>query len=114
MSGDFGFPNHVQGCPHLADLDGEEEKESMLKRYKTVISWHMVRRNEAVHPAKRRKVSSDCGSLERCGTDLMADCIAVVRTVPADAVEALCMPPVLLHCLLEGVAHPRTSPRCRT
>ena len=45
-----------QGCPHLVELDGEEEKETMLKRYKTVISWHMVRRHEAAHPAKRRKV----------------------------------------------------------
>lgn len=52
MSAEFA----AQGCPHLADLDGEEEKESMLKRYKTVISWHMSRRYEAMHPAKRRKV----------------------------------------------------------
>ncbi|EKM58343.1 uncharacterized protein PHACADRAFT_140190 [Phanerochaete carnosa HHB-10118-sp] len=62
MPGDFGLS--AQGCSHLADLDGEEEKEIMLKRYKTVISWHMCRRHEAVHPAKRRKLSSP--SCERC------------------------------------------------
>lgn len=55
--GDFGGLA-AQGCPHLAELDGEEEKESMLKRYKTVVSWHMCRRYEAVRPLKRRKIAS--------------------------------------------------------
>ncbi|KAI0091235.1 cysteine proteinase [Irpex rosettiformis] len=55
-------------CTHLADLDGEEEKEVMLRTYKKIVTWRLQRVNEAVSLGKRRRVSSPtCGT---CGVTL--------------------------------------------
>ncbi|KAI0750552.1 cysteine proteinase [Irpex lacteus] len=55
-------------CVHLADLDGEEEKEAMLRAYKKIVTWRLQRLNDAVSLGKRRRVSSPtCGT---CGTTL--------------------------------------------
>ncbi|KAI0342806.1 cysteine proteinase [Trametopsis cervina] len=67
-------------CTHLADLDGEEEKESMLRRYKTIVAWRLARVNDAVHLGKRRRVSApSCGA---CGTTLARPfvCLACAYT----------------------------------
>lgn len=44
-------------CVHLADLDGEEEKEAMLRAYKKIVTWRLQRFNDAVSLGKRRRVS---------------------------------------------------------
>ena len=44
-------------CTHLAELDGEEEKEAMLRTYKKIVTWRLQRLNEVVNLGKRRRVS---------------------------------------------------------
>ena len=43
-----------EGCSHLEEV--QDEMKDVLRRYKTVVSWHFNRTNEALHQVKRRKV----------------------------------------------------------
>ena len=44
-------------CPHLhAMISNEDERQMVLKKVKTVMTWNSRRSHESCHPAKRRKV----------------------------------------------------------
>lgn len=89
MTSTLILPQH--SCSHLADLDGEEEKEIMLRRYKTVITWRMDRLNQTAHPAKRRRVRVSCHVCILQSLNVFLAHITDLRRVWSDVIEAVCV-----------------------
>ncbi|TFK73228.1 cysteine proteinase [Pluteus cervinus] len=53
-----------QGCPHLPEYLAEPNREVILGKYKSVVSWHVYRLG-VKNPAKRRKLSApSCGTCD--------------------------------------------------
>ena len=68
-----------EGCPHLEEV--QDEIKDILKRYRTVVSWHYNRTNEALHQVKRRKVSLKIIRLCSAEPGSHVDCISVLRNL---------------------------------
>lgn len=52
-------------CPHLKNfLDDESKQTEILTKYRAVIAWNVNRTQQALHPAKRRKVNSPFTSVK--------------------------------------------------
>ena len=69
-------PRDIHHCPHiLAALADGQVKESILKKYTSVVAWYAHRARDAIQPpAKRRKVSVQIRRLTRlsCATRRLA------------------------------------------
>ncbi|TFY65623.1 hypothetical protein EVG20_g5463 [Dentipellis fragilis] len=77
-----GEDTDVQQCPHIsAALADPLQRQQLTHKFKSAVAWSAQRTHDAIHPAKRRKVSSPiCGA---CG-------------------ETLTRPFVCLHCSFAG------------
>jgi len=64
LAGEFGI--HVGQCPHLGPvLSRSDDREAILKRYKTVASWNSRRSYQNRPPSKRRKLAfPTCGTCD--------------------------------------------------
>ncbi|KAI0058599.1 cysteine proteinase [Artomyces pyxidatus] len=56
-------------CPHIASAFADaDERARLVKKFKSVVAWKAQNAHDAIHPAKRRKISSPaCGT---CATTM--------------------------------------------